>query len=125
MAEILLVEDAELVRFALSTLLKESGHRVTEVGNGHAAMTAVRDSRFDIVVTDIYMPEMDGIKLIRHLREALPDAKVMAITGGGARQQPDYAIDMASKLGADVTMQKPVDNETFLANVNWLARGAT
>jgi CheY-like chemotaxis protein len=124
-ANILLVEDTDIVRFALSTLLKASGHRVTEACDGIAAMIAIQDVRFDIVVTDVFMPAMDGIELIRQLRDSHPDVKIVAISGGGAGQLADLVIGIASKLGADVTLQKPVDNETFLANIDALTQSAT
>ncbi len=125
MANILLVEDTDIVRFALSTLLKASGHRVTEACDGIAAMIAIQDVRFDIVVTDVFMPGMDGIELIRQLRDSHPDVKIVAISGGGANQRVNFAIDMASKLGADMALQKPVDNEILLANIDALAQSVT
>ncbi len=125
MANILLVEDIDIVRLALSTLLKDSGHRVTEACDGNAAMKAIQDVRFDIVVTDVFMPGMDGIELIRQLRDSHPDVKIVAISGGGANQRVNFAIDMASKLGADMALQKPVDNEILLANIDALAQSVT
>ncbi len=125
MANILLVEDINIVRVALNTLLRDSGHRVTEACDGNAAMKAVQDVRFDIVVTDVFMPEMDGIELIRLLRDSHPDLKIVAISGGGVGQRVDFATDMASKFGADVALQKPVDNEILLANIDALAQSVT
>ncbi len=125
MANILLVEDTDIVRFALSTLLKDSGHRVTEACDGNAAMKAIQDVRFDIVVTDVFMPAMDGIELIRQLRDSHPDVKIVAISGGGAGQLAEFAMNIASKFGADVALQKPVDNDTILANIDALAQSAT
>ncbi len=125
MANILLVEDIDIVRFALSTLLKASGHKVTEACDGIAAMRAIYDVRFDIVVTDVFMPEMDGIELIRQLRDSHPDVKIVAISGGGAGQLAEFAMNTASKFGADVALQKPVDNDTILANIDALAQSAT
>ncbi|MDJ0949721.1 MAG: response regulator [Alphaproteobacteria bacterium] len=124
MANILLVDDVQMVRLALSTLLQESGHTVTEASDGKAALKAAGSDAFDIVVTDVFMPAMDGIELIRHLRESYPDLKIIAISGGGARQPPEFAINLASALGADVTMQKPMDNEDLLTTIDGLMRAA-
>lgn len=120
MASILLVEDSEMVRFALSALLRDSGHDVTEAGHGKRAERALAEDRFDLVVTDVFMPEMDGIELIKRVRSSHPEVKVLALSGGGARQPPKYAIGLAASLGAHATMQKPVDNEAFLTQIDAL-----
>ena len=124
MAHILLVEDSDMVRFALSALLQDSGHQVTEACNGIQAEDELAAGGFDLVVTDVFMPEMDGIELIKRVRSTHPDLKVLALSGGGARQPPRYAVGLASSLGADSAMQKPVDNDAFLAEIDSLTRKA-
>lgn len=122
MAKILLVDDSESVRSALSTLLQHAGHEVTEAADGKQALGALEQDQFDLVVTDIFMPTMDGIELIKQLRGAHPELKILALSGGGARQPAKYAMGLASSLGADAALQKPVDNAGFLAEIEALTR---
>ncbi len=122
MAKILLVEDTDTVRLALSTLLKRDGHSVIEACDGGAAIQFLQTTQFDIVVTDMYMPGVDGIELIRHLRESHPDVKIFAISGGGVYGLINVAVGVATELGADMIMPKPIDNEIFLANISTLSQ---
>lgn len=124
MANILVVEDNDQVRFALSALLKDSGHTVAEAQNGETALDMVSEDRFDVVVTDVFMSRVDGIELLRALRADCPDLKIMVMSGGGNLFHPIVALDLACKLGADAVMQKPVDNDAFLARIEALAEGA-
>lgn len=124
MARILLVEDNETVRFALTALLRESGHSVTEAPDGNAAIAALSEARPEVVVTDVFMPALDGIELICALRETHPDLKIVAMSGGGSFLNSTAAVGLAEKLGADVVMQKPVDNDTLLARIEELIQAA-
>ncbi len=124
MARILLVEDNETVRFALSALLRDSGHSVTEAPDGNAAIAAMPEAQPDIVVTDVFMPALDGIELICVLRETHPELKIVAMSGGGSFLNSAAAVGLAEKLGADAVMQKPVDNEALLARIEELAQAA-
>ena len=79
---LLLVDDEELVRFATGELLRELGHKVTDVGSGAEALELIEDGlQVDAVVTDYKMPRMDGAELARRLREARPALPVLIITG--------------------------------------------
>ena len=120
MAKILLVDDSESVRSALNTLLQYAGHEVTEAADGREALGAMAQDQFDLVVTDIFMPTMDGIELIKQLRAAHPELKILALSGGGARQPAKYAVGLAASLGADAALQKPVENAGFLAEIEAL-----
>ena len=124
MANVLLVEDTKVVRFALGALLRDQGHEVTEECDGTAAIRATKEEHFDIVVTDVFMPALDGLELIRYLRQVHPELKIIGISGGGARHSPEYAIDLASKLGADIVMQKPIENDDLLASIDSLLKAA-
>lgn len=123
-AKILLVEDTDTVRLALSTLLKRDGHSVIEACDGGDAIRVLQNTQFDIVVTDMYMPGVDGVELIRHLREFHPVVKICAISGGGVYGLTKVAIGVATELGADMIMPKPIDNEVFLATIGTLTQGA-
>ena len=84
MARILLVEDDESLRRFLTQALKRANHDVTDYGDGDAAYNCIRNFRFDLLLTDIVMPGMDGIELAKHAAELDPALKIMFITGFAA-----------------------------------------
>ncbi len=123
MANILIAEDNALVRSALADMLEHAGHTVVQACDGKEALAALEAAPADLVVMDIFMPVMDGIELIGHIRKAWPGQKVLALSGGGARLGADTTIAMMSDLGADAVMQKPVDNDKLLRSIDALLAG--
>ena len=121
MARILLADDHQLVREALKALLEQEGYTVFEAQDGTDAAALLRTETVDILVTDVFMPVMDGIELIRYVREEDMDIKVLAISGGGAYQKAGFATGLAERSGADKTLSKPFDNDELLACVSALA----
>jgi CheY-like chemotaxis protein len=107
MTRILLVDDDELVRKALTRMLVRAKHDVSEASNGVAALKAVADTSFDLVITDLNMPDMEGLELIRKLRELPRPPKVILISGGDHGPAGVY-LEIASKLGAFAVVLKPV-----------------
>ncbi len=124
MADILVVDDMPLVRRALAALLLDSGHMVTEADNGKCAMQELDMHDFDLVITDVYMPERDGLEVIRYLRESDRETKIIAISGGGARQDAQSALTLTRYVGADLGLQKPIENEVLLEAVEALTNTA-
>jgi two-component system cell cycle response regulator CpdR len=84
MIRILLAEDEEAMRTYLARALEKAGYEVVAVDRGTAALPLLKDSHFDLLLSDIVMPEMDGIELAQHCAEVSPDTKVMFITGFAA-----------------------------------------
>lgn len=84
MIRILLAEDDEAMRTYLAHALTKAGYEVTSVDRGTAAIPLLRRDRFDLLLSDIVMPEMDGIELAQQCAEIAPDTKVMFITGFAA-----------------------------------------
>lgn len=117
MAEILIIDDEPGVLGVLRRILETAGHSVTEAPNGEAALREFEGKPADLVITDIFMPEMDGIEFLVHLRTAFPDARVLAMSGGGLLPR-DQALSDASLLGADQILQKPFDRENLLEAVD-------
>jgi CheY-like chemotaxis protein len=117
MAEILIIDDEPGVLGVLRRILENAGHSVTEACNGEAALREFEGNPADLVITDIFMPEMDGIEFLVHLRTAFPDARVLAMSGGGLLPR-DQALSDASLLGADQILQKPFDRENLLEVVD-------
>ena len=104
---ILVIEDDPGVRRVLLHTLEYAGHQVRAVDNGREALRAVHDQEPDLVVTDIVMPDSDGLEIIRILRSDHPGVRIIAISGGGMICRTTY-LELAHLLGADVTLQKPV-----------------
>jgi CheY-like chemotaxis protein len=112
MANILLVDDNEADRLLLKTFLENKGHTLFFAENGEGALRVFGFHDIDLVVTDIQMPTVNGIRLIRELREQDPDAAIVAISGVAADQLP-----LAEDLGAIQSLAKPIDPEKLLTAV--------
>lgn len=117
MPRLILVEDDAQVRGMLRETLQQEGYEVVEASNGREAVTLYRQAPADLVITDIIMPEQDGVETIHALRREFPDVKVIAISGGSANIRGDYLLGTAHALGAIKTFHKPVDMNELLHTV--------
>lgn len=120
-ARILLIDDDRLVSETLSAILRRAGYAVTTAANGEAGLNEMRSHDFDIVITDIMMPQRDGIEIIIEIRQNYPSQKVVAISGGSLDVNVDY-LEFAEKLGADGILRKPIYRAQLLAMVEPLIR---
>lgn len=116
MPNILIVDDDDDVRRTLRRVLERDGHAVADCANGQAALSAVKLARPDLVITDVYMPEMDGIEFLTRLREEDPDLPVLAVSGGSLASA-DFVLEDASQLGANAVLAKPYDLNEMRAAV--------
>ena len=116
MARILVVDDDELALFTLGEILKTAGHIVVEARNGNECLEFQRNEPFDLVVTDIIMPEKDGIETVIELRKDFPEIKIIAISGGG-RTHDLNILKVAEEFGADSVLAKPFSGEQLLASI--------
>ncbi len=107
MATILVVDDDASIRRSLRRILELDGHAVEEAGNGSVALEGLADRQLDLVITDIYMPEMDGIEFVIRFRDLHPDTPVIAISGGGYAPK-EFVLKDASLIGATTTLSKPL-----------------
>ncbi len=119
MANILLIDDEESLRALLKMALERKGHVVFDAPNGLEAREILQGEKIDLVITDILMPEVDGIETIRDIRRVNRDLKIIAISGGWSRLRPDF-LPHAEALGADLTMAKPFQPSKLLEEVNAL-----
>lgn len=101
--KILIVDDQEEMRWYLREMLQEEGFATAEATNGKEALRLVRRESFDAVVTDLIMPDHEGIELIRVLRAEFPVLRIVAISGADA----PVNLRAARLLGADATLSKP------------------
>jgi two-component system response regulator (stage 0 sporulation protein F) len=104
MATILIIDDEEIVRVLLRSALKASGYEVVEAANGRQGLALYRHRPTDLIITDIAMPEMNGLDMILELTRQFLHAKVIAISGVGGEKN---VLDVAKLLGARRTIQKP------------------
>jgi two-component system, chemotaxis family, chemotaxis protein CheY len=116
MAKILIIEDDAIVRLTIMKLLEEAGHLVLWAVNGLQGMAVFRGWQPDLVITDIIMPDQEGIQTITEMRAAKPDAKIIAISGGGRIGNTDF-LQIARQLGAMDVVAKPFDPDFLLAVV--------
>jgi DNA-binding response OmpR family regulator len=116
MAKILLVDDDDAFREQSSQLLRHAGYIVTTAVNGNEALRLVQDNVFDLVITDLIMPEKEGIETIVKMRKKIPTLKIIAISGGGLAAPEDYLV-IARKLGAAQTLAKPFSGKELLTAV--------
>ena len=99
MTRILLVDDDELVRYALAKALRRAGHEVLEAASGEGVPARVEAESIEILITDLVMPDQEGIGLIRELRAVSATLPIIAISGGGRVSGEQY-LRMAARLGA-------------------------
>ena len=119
---VLVVEDDETVRDALSIMLERAGYAVTQAENGLVAAALIEDWEPRLVITDIFMPDGDGIETLNLVRRRWPATPVIAISGGSPMLRLDY-LQVATDLGANATVQKPFIAEEFLATVRKVLDG--
>jgi CheY-like chemotaxis protein len=122
MARILVIDDDDTVRLSIRLALEDAEHEVDEAPDGAAGMARLKVQPADLVVTDIFMPEKEGLETIDEIRHDYPDAKIIAISGGGRMEPQDY-LEIARQLGADRALLKPFDIQLLVDTVAELLKG--
>lgn len=113
MALILVIDDEPLMRRTLRTALERAGHQVDEAQDGGEGLKKFSASRPDLVLTDIVMPDREGVETIGQLRRLDADVPIIAMSGGGSLGG-DLFLRLASELGATRTFTKPIRNADLL-----------
>ena len=116
MARILIIDDEPQIRSMLTLMLAREGYEIVEASDGVAGIKIYRQNPADLIITDLIMPNKDGIGMIIDLKKEFPDVKIIAMSGGGLNK-PDGYLKGAKKLGAACTLTKPIDREEMLAAV--------
>jgi CheY-like chemotaxis protein len=120
---ILVIDDDAIVRQSLTLLLESRGYEVQCAPEGRQGLRAFHKRRPDLVITDIIMPEMEGIQTIMELRILSRDCPIIAISGGGRFGKADFLV-VAKELGATVTLSKPFETADLLHAVASCLRGS-
>lgn len=102
---ILIIDDNEQVRTFLQKVLEEAGYIVTKAPNGHEGLRQFQQTPTALVITDLLMPDMDGLEVTMALHRESPTVKIIVLTGGSG--ESDF-LDVAKLLGAHRTMKKPI-----------------
>jgi CheY-like chemotaxis protein len=116
MAKILLVDDNFDLLEIQRIVLGHAGHEVVTARDGKEALWEAGRATFSLLITDVIMPEVDGLDIIIALRHRQPDLKIIAVTGGGQMNAINY-LEIARKLGAVGTLAKPVSGPRLLEAV--------
>ena len=112
MAKILIVDDEEMDRVLIAEVLQQAGHEPLFAPNGEAALRIWKKAKVDLVVTDIVMPELNGLELLESLKEEDPWVRVIAISGITAKK-----LNEAARSGALAILTKPVDPEELVREI--------
>jgi YesN/AraC family two-component response regulator len=119
MAKILIIDDDLQIRTMLRNIFESSGYEVIDAPDGKSGIRMYREKKADLIITDIIMPEKEGIELINELRQEFPEVKIIAMSGGG-QIEPESYLKIAQKLGAVHTFTKPISKNELLGIVQGL-----
>jgi len=107
MALVMIVDDDQQILKLLSEIIQKEGHQVVATEDGEQAFQQFQKQHIDLVITDLLMPNKEGLELIQELRGIRPELKIIAYSGGG-KMQPDNYLDFAKGMGADRVFSKPI-----------------
>lgn len=116
---ILIVEDVAAVRDAIALILSDAGHQIQTAENGEQAEVWLRNpaQNFDVVVTDLWMPGVDGLQLLARWRAARPQTRFVVVSGGSRSMPLEVSTAAAEARGADAVVFKPFEPEELLAAI--------
>jgi CheY-like chemotaxis protein len=121
---VVIIDDDPMVRETIQNILESVDYSVLTAKNGDEGLTLCEEHAPDVVITDIMMPEKDGIETISHLKLTNPDLSILAISGGGLGMRVPV-LEIADNLGADRVLSKPFNNQVLLDTVAELVNSDT
>ena len=119
MSHILVIDDDSQVRLMLRKILESEGYTVTDASVGKEGIECYRENQADLIITDIIMPEKEGIETIIELKKEYPDVKIIAMSGGGKISADNY-LETAKIFGASRIMEKPFTQQAMVSIVKEL-----
>ena len=113
MARILLIGDHELARFTMQVILESAGHDVVQAENGRDGIELHNTQSFELVITDMIMPDVEGVETIQAVLKQDPTQRIIAVSGGGGAGRTDH-LETASTVGAQSILRKPFSENDLL-----------
>ena len=104
---VLVADDSDDVRTIVNLTLEEAGYAITSCANGKAAIKLVETHKFDLVITDMLMPEADGTEVVAAVRKRFPAIPIIAMSGGGSYLSADFNLGLAVRFGVTAVISKP------------------
>ena len=123
MRHILIIDDEPQILRLLSLVLSKKGYRVSAADSGRRALELLGSGSVDLVLTDIFMPDMDGLEMVMHCRQHHGDVPIVAMSGGGHQPGNLDGLAVAREMGATAALAKPVDTVDLLDTVADLLEG--
>jgi CheY-like chemotaxis protein len=114
---IIVADDVEGIQHLVQHWLEAEGHRVSCASNGHEVAALLKRQNVDLVITDVIMPDGDGLEVMLELKRSQPQARILAISGGGAYLRPRDCLNLAKGLGANAVLLKPFNREQMLGAI--------
>lgn len=124
MEQILIIDDEAPIRSMIRLVLERAGYAVAEAADGIEGIQRFREKPADLIITDLIMPNKDGIGVILELKKEFPGVKIIAMSGGGLNRPEGY-LRGAKKLGAAYTLSKPISRQELLRAVADTLKGQT
>jgi CheY-like chemotaxis protein len=121
MVKILIIDDDSAVRRATKLVLEGAGYQILEAVSGLRVEATITDHRPDLVITDMLMPDRDGVETILSLRRRFPALRIIAMSGGGTRGDLDLGV--AKRLGCSATLPKPFEASTLIELIEKVLAG--
>jgi CheY-like chemotaxis protein len=116
MKRILIIDDNSAVRDTMARILQLAGYQTITAGDGNEGLIRMRKENPDLIITDIIMPEKEGIETIREILSEQPAARIIAVSGGGRHANMDF-LEAAKKLGAMEILEKPFEPDELVKRV--------
>ena len=118
---VLVAEDNADMRAMMKMVLEEAGYDTQFAADGRGALESQREHPADVLITDIFMPETDGMETIDRFKSRFPQTRIIAMSGGGEKSRMDY-LTIADNLGVNATLRKPFDAKTLLQTLQIVLR---
>lgn len=115
MCQVVVIDDDTQVRRQLTQLISNKGYSVKNAPNGKIGLEIVKNKKPVLVITDIIMPEEDGLEVLSKIRVRFPNITTIAISGGSGRLNNFPLLELATKIGADYIFEKPLDDEQIVS----------